>query len=295
MHALRGVFPMAVTPFTADGAVSLTELPKLVAFVLESGCAGVSALGLGGEVNALTPDERQAIATTVVDAAGGAPVLIGCSAGETELAIELAEHAASLGAAAVMVAPPSRPEWSREQLFDHYVRIASTVAPLPVMVQDAPAFVGVALDAQFVSELRDVAPNVRYAKSEAVPVADAVAELAALEGVDVFGGHGALYYLDALDAGATGMIPGCELASLYARIFERYEAGERDEARRLFMRALPLVVSQFQSLSYFVAGTKTILAARGLIERPDVRDGAAISELGRRLLLAHASAASALD
>jgi 4-hydroxy-tetrahydrodipicolinate synthase len=294
MAELRGVFPMAVTPFAADGSVAADELRHVVSFVLESGCHGVSALGLGGEAGALTPEERRLVAERVVAFAGGAPVLIGCSAPETELAAALAVHAAETGAAAVMVAPPPRPDWTREQLLGHYVAVALAVDPLPLMVQDAPAFVGVALDPEFVRTLRAEAGNVAYVKSEAVPVADAVAALAALEGVAVFGGHGALYYLDALDAGATGMIPGCELAAEYARIFELHQAGERDEARRLFTQVLPLVVAQFQSLGYFIAGTKVVLAARGVISRPDVRDGAPLSELGRRLLLEHAVASGAV-
>jgi 4-hydroxy-tetrahydrodipicolinate synthase len=295
MESLRGVFPMAVTPFGPDGAVSTDELPRIVSFVLESGCHGVSALGLGGEVNALTPDERRMIAESVVAAAAGVPVLIGCSALETELAVGLAVHAAATGASCVMVAPPPRPEWSREQLLEHYVRVSRAIEPLPLMVQDAPSFVGVALNAAFVRELRDVCSNVLYVKSEAVPVADAVAELAALGDVSVFGGHGALYFLDALNAGATGMIPGCELAATYARIFDLHQVGVHDEARRLFARILPLVVSQFQSLGYFIAGTKAVLAELGVIERADVRDGAALSPLGRRLLLEHAAAAGAFD
>ena len=292
---LRGVFPMAVTPFASDGAVSAAELPRIVSFVLESGCHGISALGLGGEVGTLTAEERRTIAEGVVASAAGAPVLIGCSAPETRLAVELAVHAAETGAAAAMVAPPPWPDWPRERLLDHYVRIAHAVAPLPLMVQDAPSFVGVALDPEFVAELRAHARNVAYVKSEAVPVADTVAALAALADVAVFGGHGALYYLDALDAGATGMIPGCELAGEYARIFELHQGGERDEARRLFTRVLPLVVSQFQSLDHFVAGTKAVLAARGVISRADVRGRAGLSELGRRLLLEHAVAAGAVE
>ncbi|HEX3805809.1 MAG TPA: dihydrodipicolinate synthase family protein [Gaiellaceae bacterium] len=294
-ETVRGVFPMVVTPFAADGAVSEAEIPRVVSFVLESGCHGVGALGLGAEVGALTPEERKRIVEIVVGAAGGMPALVGCSSDETELSVALATHAAEAGASVIVVAPPPRPDWSRAELLEHYVRIASAIDPLPVMVQDAPAFVGVSLDSDFVRELRASAQNVRYVKSEAVPAADAVAELAALGDVAVFGGHGALYYLDVLDAGATGMIPGCELAAAYARIFDLHQAGERDAAQRLFTQVLPLIVAQFQSLDYFIAATKLVLADRGLIERADVRRGAAISELGRKLLLRHAAAARAAE
>jgi len=293
--ALSGVFPMVVTPFTTGGAVSETELPGVVSFVLESGCHGVGALGLGAEVGALTPDERRRIAEIVVGAAAGMPALVGCSSDETDLSVALAVHAAETGAALIVVAPPPQPDWTREQLVEHYLRIAGAVDPLPVMVQDAPAFIGVALDGEFVRELRTSADNVRYVKSEAVPAADTVAALATLDEVSVFGGHGALYYLDVLDAGATGMIPGCELAAAYARIFELHRAGERDLAQQLFAQVLPLVVTQFQSLDYFVAATKIVLADRGVIERADVRRGAAISAFGRELLLRQAAFALAAE
>jgi 4-hydroxy-tetrahydrodipicolinate synthase len=285
---------MVVTPFASDGAVAHAEIPRVVSFVLEHGCHGVSALGLGAEVGSLTADERLRIAEAVVRAAAGAATIVGCSADETGLAVSLARHAAEAGAAVVMIAPPPRPDWSRAQLGEHFARVADAVRPLPVMVQDAPAFVGVALDAEFVRDLRSGSANVLYAKPESVPAADRTAELVSLGDIAVFGGHGALHYLDVLDAGAVGMIPGCELPDAFARIFELHQAGRRDEARVLCSRVLPLVVCEFQSLDHFIAGSKTILVERGVIERPDVRGAPRLSELERRLLLEHARAAGAL-
>lgn len=285
---------MVVTPFTGSGSVSEAELPKIVAFVLENGCHGVSSLGLAAEVDTLSMEERRRIAAIVVESAAGMPALVGCGAHDTDDSISLAGHAAEIGAAVVVVATPRRPEWSRAQLLEHFLRIAAEIQPLPVMVQDAPSFLGVSLDREFLRELHETASNVVYAKSESVPAADKIAELVELGTVCVFGGHGALYYLDALDAGAGGMIPGCEMPSAYARIFELHQMGEREEARRIFTQTLPLVVTQFQSLEYFIAATKTVLAQLGVIQRADVRNGARISQLGRRLLLDHASAAGAL-
>lgn len=290
---LRGVFPMAVTPFTADGAVAERELPRVVSFVLDNGCHGVSTLGLGAEVDALTPQERKRIAEIVAGAAAGAPVIVGCSSQETDLSISLAYHAAEIGAAVVMVAPTRRPEWSPAQHLEHFVRVAATVQPLPVMIQDAPTFIGVALDRHFIRELCSHSPNVIYAKPEAIPAADKTAELVELGNIGVFGGHGALYYLDVLDAGAVGMIPGCEMPAAYAQIFELHQAGQHGEARRLFTQVLPLVVAQFQSLDYFIASSKAILVARGVIERPNVRGTMPLTDLGHRLLLGHARAAGA--
>jgi 4-hydroxy-tetrahydrodipicolinate synthase len=285
---------MTATPFAADGAVAEAELPRVVAFGLENGCHGVSALGLGGEVDHLAPEERRRIAEVVVAAAAGAPVVIGCSSPETALSLELAVHAAEAGAAVVMLAAPRRLDWTRPQLHEHYAAVARAIAPLPLMVQDAPAFVGVALDADFVAALRADCANVTYAKPESVPAADRTAELVALGGIHVFAGHGALHYLDALEAGAHGIIPGCELPAAFVRIYEEHRAGRVDEARAVFARVLPLVVSQFQTLDLFIAASKTLLVELGVIERADTRSGARVSPLARRLLLEHARFAGAL-
>lgn len=284
---------MIVTPFRDDGSVADDDVPRVVSFVLENGCQGVSALGLGAEVGKLTTDERLRIAAMVVAAAAGTPVVVGCSANDTGQSVRLAQNAAELGAAVVMIPPPPRPEWSRSQMLEHFEQVAAAVVPLPVMVQDAPAFIGVGLDRDFVRELCSVAPNVSFAKPEALPAAERTAELVDLDTVRVFGGHGALYYLDVLAAGAVGMIPGCELPAAYARIFELFRSGRLEEARGLFTQVLPLIVTEFQSLDYFVAASKLILAELGIIRRADVRGTSPVGTLGGRLLLDRARRAGA--
>lgn len=285
-RTLRGVFPMLVTPFDADGRIHLRDLVRVIEFVLTSECAGVAALGLGGEVAALTREERLLVTRTVTTAARGETVIVGCSAGSTEESRAHAIAAAEMGAAAIMVAPPTRPDWTTEQLLEHYTAVAGAIQPVPVMVQDAPSFIGVRLGSAFVSELMRLQPNVRLAKPEALPAGEQAAELVAL-GISVFGGHGGLYFLDVLEAGGSGMIPGCEIPEAHAALFRAYESGECSAARDLFRDVLPLLVTEFQTLDHYIASCKLILTHRGIIERADTRGPNPIGELGRRLLLAH--------
>jgi len=218
----------------------------------------------------------------------------GVSSPETAASVDLAREAAGAGAAAVMIAPPPRPELSRQELLDHYAAIAEAVAPLPVMVQDASPFVGVALDPEFVAALRRRCDNVRYAKPESMPVLDRTAELVALGGIDVFAGNGALYLIDALRAGAVGVIPGCELPGHLTRIVADFAAGRHEDAERLFERILPLLVTEFQSLDYFIACTKILLVELGIIDRPDLRGTNPVSRQGHSLLLERARRAGIL-
>jgi len=111
----------------------------------------------------------------------------------------------------------------------------------------------------------------------------------------VFGGHGGLYYLDVLEAGGTGMIPGCDLPEVYSHIYDDYALGKHDEARNRFHRVLPLIVFEFQGLDFFISSVKTILVELGVIERATLRGVAnSLGPVSARLLLSHARAAGVL-
>lgn len=285
----RGIFPMLVTPFDSSGSVAMEEIAPIAHRQFAAGVSGLSILGLAGESTALTPAERMSIARRVLSVANGMPVIVGCTAPDTAAAMELALDAAQNGAAVVMVAPPSRTDWSAEQLFEHYRRVADTVRPTPLMVQDAPAFIGVALSLEFIARLTQHCPNVTYAKPESVPAADAVAQLVSQRGMAVFGGHGGLYFLEVLEAGAQGLIPGCARPELFQRVFEGWTRGDKEFARTVFYEALPLLVWQFQSLDCFIASEKTLLHAQGLVEHPSLRGRPwPMQSSSERLLLAHA-------
>jgi 4-hydroxy-tetrahydrodipicolinate synthase len=280
---------MLPTPFDRSGNVSLDELASIVEHQLRAGVAGMSILGLAGESAALTCAERMSIARRVLEAAKGVPIIVGCTAPDTPASTELAVDAARNGAAVVMVAPPSRPDWSVDQLFEHYAHVADAIRPTPLMVQDAPAFIGVALSAEFIIGLAQRCPNVTYAKPESVPAADAVSQLASLPGMGIFGGHGGLYFLEVLEAGGHGLIPGCAHPKLFQGVFESWSRGDRESARAAFHEALPLLVWQFQSLDCFIASEKTLLHAQGLIGHPSLRGrGWPMGTASERILLAQA-------
>jgi 4-hydroxy-tetrahydrodipicolinate synthase len=161
------------------------------------------------------------------------------------------------------------------------------------MVQDAPAFIDVSLGAAFVAELAAARANVRYAKSEAFPAAERTAELASLLGerVRIFGGAIGLHYLDVLDAGAVGLIPGCEAPAEFVAIYDDYVAGRREEAARRFARLQPLLVFESQTLDIFIASSKAILKARGIIGSDALRGPNPLGNGSREVLMRHAQQA----
>jgi 2-keto-3-deoxy-L-arabinonate dehydratase len=279
--ALAGAYPMVVTPFAADGRVAADEIAAIVQHQLAAGCPGVSALGLAGEASELTLDERGVVAEAVLRAAGPGRAIIGCSVDDVGQASSLALAAAEGGAAAVMLAAPAHGE-----LAAHYEGVARAIAPVPLIVQDAPAFLGVTLGRAFVESLMERCDNVRYAKPEGSPAVELVVELAGVPGLGVLGGHGGLFLPDELAAGAIGTLPGPEAPAAHQGIVELWARGDHDAARALHARLLPLLVAEFQGLAHYVASVKELLVELGLISSAATRiAGPPLTASGRRLLL----------
>lgn len=297
MSVLRGVVPMLPTPFGSDGAVDEASLRRLVAHELEEGADGLAILGLAGEGAHLSVEERERITAVVVAAAGGAPLLVGCTAESTGDATRLASDAARRGAAGVMVAPPKRPDWSSEQVRAHY-RAVAQAADCELMVQDAPGFIGVELGVDLVLELAEELDNVRAYKVEALPFWEnaARARVAAGDHLRIFGGHGGLYLMDVLDSGADGLIPGADTTAQLTRAWRAWAAGDRAAADAEYRRLLPFLVYQTQSLGLIIGAAKTILQARGVIATAESRHPQAhLSETTRERLLVLAGIAGLLQ
>jgi 4-hydroxy-tetrahydrodipicolinate synthase len=66
---LRGVWPMLATPFHADLSLDCASLARQCDQVLAAGAVGVAVLGLAGEPEQLTQEERRIVAAEVVRAA----------------------------------------------------------------------------------------------------------------------------------------------------------------------------------------------------------------------------------
>lgn len=225
----------------------------------------------------LASSERKALTEVIVDeAAGAAPVFVGAGAESVLAACDLARFAEQAGADAVVVPPPvsgggSGPEAVR----DYLVAVASAVS-LPVMIQDAPAYLGVALGPELVRDAAREAQNIRLVKLEAGP-AEMSRWLELLgDGVSVWGGDGGVYMLDCLRIGAAGIIPGVDLVDRLIQIYELERAGDEQGADEQFSRILPTLVFEIQhSIDHFNVCAKHALVRRGVLANPALREPAA--------------------
>jgi 4-hydroxy-tetrahydrodipicolinate synthase len=270
--SLRGVCTIALTPFTDEGDLDEGSIGPLAEFYLGSGVHGVTLLGIMGEAHKLSDAERLAVTERYVSAVSGrVPVVVGCSAVATKVAVERARAAEEAGAAAVMVAPPNN-QRSLDLVFEHYRRVAEAVS-VPVVVQDEPVNTGVVMPAPFIARLVDEIEGCRYVKLEEAPTTIKISSLLKTveTGADVFGGLGGIYFYEELARGASGIMTGFAYPHVLVETYRLFTAGEQREAQQYFYRYLPLIRFEAQLGVGGVGIRKEILKLRGVISSSHVR------------------------
>ncbi|MET3805798.1 4-hydroxy-tetrahydrodipicolinate synthase [Nakamurella sp. UYEF19] len=140
----RGYWPAAPTPFDSAGHLDEDALRRLMDLYVRQGVHGILVNGSTGEWFSQTPAERRDVARIAVsEVAGRCPVVIGVTAYTAAEAIELARHAAEIGADGVLATPPPYVHPSADETFAFY-REVSGGTDLPFMVYNWPR--GVAVD-----------------------------------------------------------------------------------------------------------------------------------------------------
>jgi 4-hydroxy-tetrahydrodipicolinate synthase len=287
---LKGILPVLPTPFLADGGVDEAGMSRLVQFALEQGVDGVVFPGFASEVENLDADERARLLKVVVSGvAGRVPVVAGASAADWREVVEHGRVAAGLGIRYLMVQPPKSVGIDAPALIEFLSRVVEALPDVEIILQNAPAPRGSDLSPQAIVEIINALPQVAYVKEETLPAGPAISHIIAhapstLKGV--IGGGGARYILDEYARGATAAMPALEIAGEHVAIDRALVAGKRDEARKIYVRTLPLLVLQ---AVYRMRLTKHVLVRRGVIDGVGVRaptpdlDAAALADIDGNL------------
>ena len=274
-----GVHTVMATPFLPDESLDEESLRSLVDFLIRAGVDGVLILGVLGEADRLSDEERErVIATTVEHAAGRLEITVGVTHQSTVVTRRRALAALAAGADAVMVSPPTGSA-AGPALREHFRRVADGLEGVFV-VQDHPTSSGVKLPVEFLASLLEHLPNGSIVKLEDPPTASKTAALlAAAPSYRVLGGLGGVSLLQELDAGSAGTMTGFAVPETLVEIVRAYHAGDRAMARSLFEAALPLIVFEAQP-GAGVALRKEILRRRGAIAHATVRQPAPSPDRG---------------
>jgi 4-hydroxy-tetrahydrodipicolinate synthase len=272
-----GVIPILATPFLEDESFDAESMTGLVQLMKRIGVDGVTVLGVLGEANRLSDNEREQVIRTAVKAAADLPVVVGASASGNRAACDLALMAESAGASAVMITPHAEPVPSDERVFRYFAAIAGATA-LPIVLQDHPASSGVHMPVELILRIVGELPSVSCIKEEAVPTPPKIRALIAgmkQRRIPILTGLGALYGLFDLQAGSDGFNTGFAFPEVLMAMVAAAGEGKWDRVRSIYTRFLPLIVFEQQP---GVAVRKEILRMRGAIASNRVRQpGAALN------------------
>ena len=123
---LRGIFPIAQTPFTEDNKLDLDSLVRELHLMDRGGVHGFVWPQLAGEWGMLTESERldgaEAIASTGRNLRPA--VVIGVQGPNTKAAVNYAKHAEKSGANAIISLPPAG-KTDQQSILDYYKAVVA--------------------------------------------------------------------------------------------------------------------------------------------------------------------------
>jgi dihydrodipicolinate synthase/N-acetylneuraminate lyase len=257
---LRGALAAAVTPLR-DGGEALDEdaFAPYADFLAAGGLDGLLALGTTGEGFLLRVEQRMRAAELFVEACRGRlAVAVHAGAQSTWDTVQLAAHAADIGAEAVAVIAPPYFALDEAELLSHLDAAARACDPTPFYVYEFAARSGYAVPLAVLERLREAAPNFRGLKVSDVPWDRFAPYL--VEGLDIFVGPEALIP-QGLAGGAVGAV-----SALGSAFPELVAAAVRDP-RSADLAPVRTTIERFP----FQSALKTVLAQRGVPINPDVR------------------------
>ncbi len=264
---LRGIFPIAQTPFTAADKFDVYALVKQLKFLEKCGVHGVVWPQLASEWDTLSESERLEGAEALAAAGKNMrpAIVIGVQAADGAAASKYAQHAAKVGADAVIALPPGGRADAKNLL--EYYKLIGAATSLPLFAQAVGS-----LTVDQVVALHRAVPTLKYVKDEAGEPLARIGPLREKSGgaLNVFTGAHGRTLLDEMSRGSAGSMPAAGFADLYVKVWDLWQAGKHQEAMEIFGRT-SLLINEVQA--YGIESLKYILHLRGIFPTWNVRKG----------------------
>jgi 4-hydroxy-tetrahydrodipicolinate synthase len=268
-HTAQGVFAIAVTPFTPEGAVDYDSVDSMTDFYLRSGVTGLTILGIMGEAPKLDPAEALAISNQVVRRSK-IPIIVGVSAPGFAAMRSLARGVMEGGAAGVMIAPPPSLR-TDDQIVNYYAQAVAAIGPdIPFVIQDYPLLLSVVMTPKVIQRIVNDNPSCVMLKHEDWPGLEKISALrkfqsdGTLRPISILTGNGGLFLDFEMERGADGAMTGYAFPDMLVDVVKFSDAGQRDAAHDLFDAHLPLIRYE-QQQGVGLAVRKYVLQKRGAI------------------------------
>ena len=269
---LTGIVPPMITPLRDRDELDAAGLEKLIEHILSGGVSGLFILGTTGEGPSLSYRlRRELIERVCKQVKDRVPVLVGITDTAFIESVNLARHAADVGASALVAAPPyylpeAQPEL--QEYLDHLV----AELPLPLFLYNMPALTKVhfeldtvrrAMDNPRIIGLKDSSGDLDYYQRAAELVKQRpdwslfIGPEEKLFDAMQLGGHGGV-------SGGANLFP-----KLYVKLIEAHRTGNLARAQEL-QKQIQRVSDSFYHIgkysSSIIKGIKCVLASLGVCD-----------------------------
>lgn len=148
-----GIYTPVITPHREDGSIDRDALAAQIEYLIAAGVHGLINGGSTGEYYAQSLEERLEMASFVKEVIGDRlPLIVGTVAIRLPDSISMAEHAARIGAAALLVgSPPYAVPTERENALNALA--IDRAADLPIMLYNYPGRMGITMGEEFLDRV----------------------------------------------------------------------------------------------------------------------------------------------
>jgi 4-hydroxy-tetrahydrodipicolinate synthase len=269
-HTAKGVYPIAPTPFSADGRIDFASIDRMTEFYREVGSTGMTVLGVMGEAPKLDNEEAVEVATRFIRRAENLPVIVGVSAPGFAIMRSLALASMEAGAAGVMIAPPNT-QRTDDQIATYYSQAIEAIGDdVPWVIQDYPLNFTVVMTPGVIRRIVTENKSCVMLKHEDWPGLEKISTLrgwqaeGVMRPISILCGNGGLFLDFETERGADGAMTGYAFPDMLVDVVRLQTIGQRDAAHDLFDAHLPLLRYE-QQPGIGLAIRKYVMAKRGIL------------------------------
>lgn len=259
----HGSIPALITPFK-NGAIDRDAFANLIERQISGGSAALVPCGTTGESATLSHTEhREVVELSIQVAAGRVPVIAGAGSNSTREAIELVEHAKTVGADAALVICPYYNKPDQAGLEAHFRAIDSAVS-MPVILYNVPSRTACDLQPETVGRLAKL-PNIVGIKDASNDLGRVSFQASLTEGeqfVQLSGEDPSSLGHRAMGGAGCISVTANVAPDLCAQMHAAFDAGNLEAARQLDRRLIHIHKAMFASPSPGPA--KHVLAELGM-------------------------------
>lgn len=269
---LRGIIPPMITPLLDRDTLDAAGLERLIEHLLAGGVHGLFILGTTGEAPSLSYCLRHELVNRVCkQVAGRVPVLVGVTDTSFVESVNLATHAATAGAQAVVLSAPYYFPAGQPELLEYIEDIASEL-PLPVFLYNMPSHTKLTFEPDTVRHALAI-PNIVGMKDSSAQMIyfhklrSLTAErpdFSLLVGPEELLGEAVLLGAHGGVCGGANLFP-----RLYVDLYEAASAAELERIALLHAQVMQLgetIYSVGQHRSAFIKGLKCGLSCLGICD-----------------------------